>query len=88
VTIITDGQVEEGTLRGPPSSHDSNSLDFYLWRHLKALVDSVPVHTVDILDQQTVTIRKYPGNFERVRQSIRRAQAYIESHGRHFYHIL
>jgi hypothetical protein len=48
----------------PCSTPDLNPLDFYLWRHLKTLVDACQ------------TIRNYPGIFERMRRSfMRRVEA-------------
>jgi hypothetical protein len=71
-----------GPTAWPPRSPDLNPLDFYLWGHLKTLVNAALV--VDACQ----TIRNYPGIFERMRRSMmRRVDACIESHGGHFEHL-
>ena len=63
--------------RGGPVP-DLNSLDFYLWGHLKQLV-----YGADIPDEETLhrsvmeackTIRQHPGIFERMQQSMSRSK--------------
>lgn len=77
----------------PPRSPDLNSLDFYLWGHLKALVYVTPIETEEQLRNRIIdgceTIRNTNGIFERVRRSMRRrAEACIEAGGGHFQHFL
>lgn len=77
----------------PPRSPDLNSLDFYFWGHLKSLVYSTPIETLEQLRNRIIegceTIRNIPRIFERVRQSMRRrAEACIEARGSHFHHFL
>lgn len=77
----------------PPRSPDLNSLDFYLWGHLKTLVYHTPIMTLEELRNRIIdgceTIRNTPGIFERVRNSMRRrAEACIEARGGHFQHFL
>jgi hypothetical protein len=82
-----------GPTAWPPSSPDLNPLDFYLWGHLKSLVYAAPVGKEEALLHGIVdacqTICNYPGIFERMRRSMmRHVEACIESHGRHFEHLL
>ena len=67
-------------------------LDFYLWGHLKAILYSTPIHNVEIrqrIEQGCQHIRKTPGIWERVRQSMMwRSEACITAHGSHFQHLL
>lgn len=77
----------------PPRSPELNSLDFYLWGHLKTLVYGTPVETLEQLRNRIIdgceTIRNTPGIFDRVRRSMRRrAEACIEMGGGHFQHYL
>jgi hypothetical protein len=82
-----------GPIAWPPRSPDLNYLDFYLWEHLKIFVYAAAVDNEAALHHRIVdacqNIRNYPGIFERVRRSImRRVEAYFESHGGHFEHLL
>jgi hypothetical protein len=82
-----------GPTAWPPPSPDLNPLHFYLWRHLKTLVYAAPVDNEKTLHHHIVdacqTIRNYPGIFERMRRStMRRVEAYIESHGGHSERLL
>lgn len=77
----------------PPRSPDLNSLDFFLWGHLKSLVYTTPVNTVDDLRNRIIdafeTIRNTPGVFESVRASMRRrVGACIRVEGGHFQQLL
>lgn len=77
----------------PARSPDLNSLDFFLWGHLKSLVYSTPVNTVEELRNRIIgafdTVRNTPGVFERVRSSMRRrTEACIRVGGGHFQHLL
>jgi hypothetical protein len=76
-----------------PRLPDLNHLDSYLWEHLKTLVYAAPVDNEGALHHHSVdafqTIRNYPDIFERMRRSMmRRVEAFIESHGGHFEHLL
>lgn len=77
----------------PPRSPDLNSLDFFLWGHLKSIVYSTPINTIDDLRNRIIggfeTIRNTPGMLERVRQSMRRrVEACITAGGSHFQQFL
>lgn len=74
-------------------SPDLNSLDFFLWGHLKSLVYKTPINTVEDLRERIVAsceiIRNTPGIFARVRNSMRRrADACLLSEGGHFQQFL
>lgn len=76
-----------------PRSPDLNILDFFLWGHLKSLVYTTPVETVEELRNRIMascnTIRNTPGIFERVRQSLRRRlEACVTVGGGHFEQFL
>lgn len=82
-----------GPQEWPPRSPDLNSLDFFLWGHLKALVYTRPIATLEELKERKVTacdeIRNTPGIFQRVRTSSRRrAETCILSRGAHFQQFL
>lgn len=82
-----------GPVSWPPRSPDLNSLDFFLWGHLKHLVYTTEVETVEELRNRIIasceTIRHTPGIFERVRQSMRRRiEACIAVGGAHFQQLL
>jgi hypothetical protein len=91
---MTDDQVlgREELTAWPSRSADLNSLDFYLWGHLKSLVYAAPVDNEEALQRRVVdtcqTIRNYPDNFERMRRSMmRRVEECFDSHGGHFEHL-
>lgn len=82
-----------GPQEWPARSPDLNSLDFFLWGHVKTLVYKTPIHTVEELRERIVTafetIRNTPGIFERVRASMRRRiESCIISEGGHFQQFL
>lgn len=82
-----------GTQSWPPRSPDLNSLDYFLWGHLKSLVYAVPIQTEDELRNRIIvscqTIRNTAGIFENVRQSMRRrVDACIRVGGGHFQQFL
>lgn len=82
-----------GPQEWPPRSPDLNSLDFFLWGHLKSLVYTSPINTVEDLRGRIVAacnrIKHTPGIFHRVRSSMRRrAEACILSEGGHFQQFL
>ena len=77
----------------PARSPDLNSLDFFLWGHVKTLVYKTPIHTVEELRERIVaafeTIRNIPGIFVRVRASMRsRIETCIISEGGHLQQFL
>ena len=76
-----------------PRSPDLNMLDYFLWGHLKSLVYTTPVNTVEELRDRIVescnTIRNTPGIFQRVRESLnRRLEACVNVDGGHFQQFL
>lgn len=82
-----------GPVPWPPRSPDLNSLDFFFWGHLKALVYQTPVQTEEDLRNRIVAscdiIRDTPGIFGRVRQSMRRRlDSCILARGGHFQQFL
>lgn len=82
-----------GTQSWPPRSPDLNSLDFFLWGHLKTLVYSIPINTEEELRNRIIVcfdnIRNTPGIFQRVRDSMRRrAEACILAGGGHFQQLI
>jgi len=82
-----------GNVQWPPRSPDLNSLDFFLWGHLKTLVYTSPINTVEELRERIVAacdgIQNTPRIFERVRNSMRRrAEACRLSEGGHFQQFL
>lgn len=77
----------------PPRSPDLNSLDFFLWGHLKALVYNTPINNLEDLKDRIIDscdiIRNTEGIFQRVRDNMkRRAQACIAAGGGHFQHFI
>lgn len=77
----------------PARSPDLNSLDFFLWGHVKSLVYTTPINTLEELQERIVTafetIRNTPGILQRVRESMRRrAEACLFSQGGHFQQFL
>ncbi|KAJ4428878.1 hypothetical protein ANN_25871 [Periplaneta americana] len=82
-----------GPIAWPSRSPDLNSLDFYLWDHLKSLVYSSPVPDLESLRNRIVAcsedIRNTPGVWDRVRRSMRhRCEVCIQAGGGHFEHLL
>lgn len=82
-----------GPVPWPARSPDLNPLDFFLWGHLKSIVYSSPVESVEDLRVRISNgierIRQTPGIFERVRESMsRRLEACIGNEGRHFEQLL
>lgn len=76
-----------------PRSPDMNSLDFFLWGHLKSLVYRTPIVDENNPRNRIVdsfnTIRNMPGIFKRVRHSMaRRMQACVVTQGGHFEHLI
>jgi hypothetical protein len=70
-----------------------NPLEFYLWGHLKTIVYAAPIDKKEALHHCTVdacqVTRNYPGIFEWMQLSMMRCvEAHVESHGRHFEHLL
>jgi hypothetical protein len=82
-----------GPAAWPSCSPDLSLLDFYLWEHSKHLVYSAPIENEETLRQHifyaSQTIRKRPGTFESVRQSMTRGvHACIYPRGGCFEHLL
>jgi hypothetical protein len=82
-----------GPTAWPPRSPDLNRLNVYLRRPVKTAVYASPVDNEEALHRRTVdacrTIRKYFSIFERTRLSmLRRVDAYAQSLGGHFDHLL
>jgi hypothetical protein len=76
-----------------PHSPDLNSLDFYLWGHLKTLVYAAPVDNEEALHHCIMdacqTICNFPGIFEQMQRfMIRHFVVCIESHRGYFEHLL
>jgi len=65
-----------GPVEWHPRSPDLNTIDLYLWCHVKSEVYSTPVTNVDELRERIVAtfgaIRKRPGQLERVTESMMR----------------
>lgn len=82
-----------GPVQWPPRSPDLTPLDFYLWGHMKALVYETPVTSdMDLIGriaEAAARVRDTPGQFERVRESMRRrCETCILANGRNFEHLL
>jgi hypothetical protein len=79
-----------GPTAWPQRSPDFNPQDSYQWEHLKPLVYSAPVGNEEAhrIVGDCQTIRNCPGISARMPRSVmRRVEACIESHGRHFEHL-
>jgi len=68
-------------------------MDFFLWGHIKALIDTSPVECEEDLIAHIVeasaTIRQQPGTFGHIRLSVARCcRLYIEVVGHKFEHLL
>lgn len=77
----------------PPRSPDLNSLDFFLWGHLKSLVYRTPVNNLEELKDRIRAscdlIRNTEGILQRVRDNMRkRAEACILQGGGHFQQLI
>jgi hypothetical protein len=81
-----------GPIAWPPRSPHFNPLDFYLWGHLKTLMNAAPVDNKDefhLSMDACQTIRIYPGIFQRMQRSImRRVERCTEFHAGRFEHLL
>jgi Helix-turn-helix domain (DUF4817) len=78
-----------GPHQWPARSPDLNPLDFYLWGHLKQLVYSTPIETVDELQLRIINgfnmIRARPEIFQLVRDNLsHRVDGCLLAHGGHF----
>jgi len=75
-----------------PQSPDLNPLDFYFWGHLKSIVFNATKQCGQSARKDAKgceTIRRIPGIFERVRNSmLRRAVACVDVRDGHFKHFL
>lgn len=82
-----------GPINWPPRSPDLNPLDFYLWGHLKTMVYTTPIETIEELRNKIVNaceeIKNRPRILARVRRSMmRRVRRCTEMDGGHFQHLL
>ena len=78
-----------GPVEWPPRSLDLNTIDFYLWDHVKSEVYCTPITSVDELWERIVAtfdaIRNRPGRLERVREfMMRRLNGCVAANGQHF----
>jgi hypothetical protein len=89
---MTNVQFPAGPIAWLPPSPDLNPLYFYLWGHLKALVNAAPVENEEALDlnmDACQTIRNYHDIIQRMWQpSMGHVEACIEFHGGRFEHLL
>ncbi|KAJ8942137.1 hypothetical protein NQ318_021645 [Aromia moschata] len=81
-----------GPIHWPARSPDLTPCDFYLWGHMKQLVYSKPVNSIEELTARirvaAETIREDPTVFGRVRASLeRRARDCIDNNGLQFQHL-
>ncbi|KAJ8962097.1 hypothetical protein NQ318_018051 [Aromia moschata] len=81
-----------GPIHWPARSPDLTPCDFYLWGHMKQLVYSEPVNSIEELTARirvaAETIREDPTDFGRVRASLeRRARDCIDNNGLQFQHL-
>jgi hypothetical protein len=79
--------------RWPPRSPDLNPQDVYLWGHQNPLcmqlLLTMKMHFTIAMWMPVKTIRNCTGIFVRMRRStMRRVEAFIESHGGHFQRTL
>ena len=82
-----------GPVQWPARSPDLNPLDFYLWGHMKPLVyETLVASYMDLISRiakAASRVRDTPGQFERVRESMRRrCKTCIVANGRNFEHLL
>ena len=83
----------EGPIAWPARSPDFNPLDFFYWGHMKNLVYSTPVATLDELQQRiqftSGIVQNVMGDFRQVRENFRRRmQLCIQENGGHVEHLL
>ncbi|GBM14755.1 hypothetical protein AVEN_72022-1 [Araneus ventricosus] len=82
-----------GPVPWPPRSPDLLNLDYFLWGYLESIVYETPVDSdedlVARISVAAASVRKIPGIYECVRQSLhRRCQACITFDGRKFEQLL
>jgi hypothetical protein len=82
-----------GPVTWPPRSSDLNPVDYCVWGHVKSLVYTSAVDTVEELQHRIESacqqIRNEPGVFEKIRNSMhRRVQCCVQMQGQHFEHLL
>ena len=78
-----------GPIAWPARSPDLNSIDFFLWGYVKALVYDTPVQNEETLLARILAACEMIRTFERMRQNLlRRCHACIASQGRYFKHLL
>ena len=67
------GFERDGPVACPPRSTGLSRINFFLWRHLKALVCETPIDSdqglISKLSVASAIIRESPGIIERLRQS-------------------
>jgi hypothetical protein len=77
----------------PPRSPDLNPVDYCVWGHVKSLVYTSAIDTIEELQHRVECarqqIRNEPGVFERIRNSMwRRVQCCIQMQGPHLEQLL
>jgi hypothetical protein len=82
-----------GPIAWPPRSPDLNTLDFFLWGHLKSLMYLSPVDDVETLQNQIVagfqTIYNIPGIWGSLQMAMtHQDEAGIQAGGGHMEHLL
>jgi hypothetical protein len=82
-----------GLVHWPPRSPDLNPVNYCVWGHVKCLMYTSAVDTVEELQHRIEgacqQISNEPGVFERIRISMqRRAQCCVQMQGHHFEHLL
>jgi hypothetical protein len=76
-----------GPVNWPSRSSDLNSLDSWLWGHLTALVYSVPIIDLEILQQRVEnTSKKF--SIERAPLCNEELKVVLKMHGNHIDHLL
>jgi len=82
-----------GPIPWPARSPDLNPPDFFFWGHLKTLVYSTPVLTLEELQQRIIftsnIIQHVMMDFRKIRQNFyRRIELCVQQNGGHFEHLL
>lgn len=87
------GRGQDAPVAWPARSPDLNACDFFLWGHLKDVVYSEPIATIEELENRIREacdeIRNSPGIFRRVQNNFaRRLRACVNAGGAHFEQLL